>query len=845
MKKSVLLAFLFILSIHPGFSQKKTGFDSSHLSITWELAENNYKSKGEMLSLLTITNKGNKALPSSGWAIYFNGAIPHNADADTSMTLVEMVNGDFVKLHPLVSFKGLPGNSSLTVKLLSRELKDMTDFPKGFYIVFDNDPLHGIAIPLETKSAIDYGKRDKLLAEKQYHQNAGVTDIPDEQLSPVFPTPASYTRTSQFFNLNAQVKIAGGKDFAKEAVYLSEELAKATGIKLQITDSKGGGSLIILQKKQLKGDEAYELSVSPGKIVISASGNTGIFYGIQSLKVLLPANSWGKKQTAVKIPGVEIKDSPRFAYRAFMMDLARNFQQKKEILKVIDLISLYKINVLHLHLNDDEGWRIEIPGLPELTAVGSQRGHTLDEKNSLYPSYGSGPEIGKTSGSGFLSKADYIEILKYATARHIKVIPEFESPGHARAAIKSMNARYSRLMATGHQAEAQKYLLVDLNDQSIYRSVQGWSDNVINPALPSVYLFLEKVTDEVINMYKEAGAPLQTIHFGGDEVPAGVWEKSPAVTALLQKDPSINGVDDLWYYYFNKVNLMLKQRGLYLSAWEETGLKKATVDGRKKMVLDTRLSNENLHTDVWNNIGGNEDLAYKLANAGYKVVLTNVTNLYLDLAYNDSYAEAGQYWGGYVDVDKPFSFIPLDYYKNQKENERGQPVSKAYFKDKERLTEVGKSNIVGLQAPLWSEMITSPAKFEYLMLPKVLGLAERSWAADPSWATEQDTVKSEEFYQQSWSDFVNVLGKRELPRLNQYAGGFGYRIPTVGFIAQDGKVKANVQYPGFIIRYTEDGSAPTVNSKIYTGELPDTANLSFRVFNTLGRSGHTVKFIRN
>ncbi|WP_158799163.1 family 20 glycosylhydrolase [Pedobacter sp. L105] len=844
MKKSLALAFLFIYFIHPGFTQKKAGSDGPHLSISWELSENNYKGKGEMLSLLTISNKGTKKLPASGWSIYFNGAIPHNADADTSMTLVEMVNGDFVKLHPLTSFKGIPANSSLTVKLLSRELKNITDFPKGFYIVFDNDPSQGIAIHSENKSLIDDEKRDKLLAEKQYRQNVGVNDLPEGQLIPVFPSPASYTRTSGFFNLNAQVKITGGNDFVKEAAYLSEEIAKATGIKPLVTNNKTG-NLIMLQKKELKGDEAYELSVSPGKIVISAAGNAGIFYGIQSLKVLLPANSWGKKQASVKIPGLEIKDNPRYAYRAFMMDLARNFQQKKEIIKVIDLISFYKINVLHLHLNDDEGWRIEIPGLPELTSVGGQRGHTLDEKNSLYPSYGSGPEVGKTSGSGFLSKADYIEILKYATVRHVKVIPEFESPGHARAAIKSMNARYSRLMASGKTEDAKKYLLVDLNDQSVYRSVQGWSDNVINPALPSVYQFLQKVTDEVIAMYKEAGAPLQTIHFGGDEVPAGVWEKSPAVTALLQQDPSINGVDDLWYYYFNKVNLMLKQRGLYLSAWEETGLKKATVDGRKKMVLDTRLSNENLHTEVWNNIGGNEDLAYKLANAGYKVVLTNVTNLYLDLSYNDSYAEPGQYWGGHVDVDKPFSFIPLDYYKNQKENERGQPLSMDYFKDKERLTEFGKSNIVGIQAPLWSEIITTPARFEYLMLPKLFGLAERSWAADPAWATEQDTVKAEEFYQQSWSDFVNILGKRELSRLNHYAGGFGYRIPTVGFITQDGRVKVNVQYPGLIIRYTEDGSEPTVTSKLYTADLPETANLSFRVFNSLGRGGNTVKYIRN
>jgi len=170
-----------------------------------------------------------------------------------------------------------------------------------------------------------------------------------------------------------------------------------------------------------------------------------------------------------------------------MLDVARNFQPKKQVLKLLEAMSLYKLNTLHLHLTDDEGWRLELPSLPELTSVGAKRGHTLDSKHYLPPSHGSGPDVENTVGSGFYSRADYLEILRYATDRHITVIPEIETPGHARAPIKAMDARYDRLMAEGKEEEAAKNLLRDLNDKSEYRSVQYWNDNVIDVSLPSTY----------------------------------------------------------------------------------------------------------------------------------------------------------------------------------------------------------------------------------------------------------------------------------------------------------------------------------------------------------------------
>jgi len=832
---------LFFFTISQGFSQKKAAFNAKDLKVTWETVENNYKGTGETYSKLTLTNIGKETLPSSGWILYFNAANPRNFTEGQNALKVEQINGDFFKASPGKSFKGLLPGKSETVQLLSRDLIKRTDFPRGFYVAFDSRPSEGIAVPFEAISAVNYKDQQKAISENTFARNEEIEDIPVAILPPIFPTPLSAKKTKDNFTISKQTKIVTDPLFSEEAAYLSTEIEKICDFK-PLTGSTEKQNIIVLQKLTLPSKDGYKLQITSNAIIIGASGNEGIFYGIQSLKNLFPSATWSVKQESISIAGLVVTDAPRFSHRAFMMDIARNFQPKEEILKVIDMISLYKMNVLHMHFNDDEGWRIEIPGLPELTEVGSKRGHTLTEKDNLIPSYGSGPNVNANSGSGYLSRADYIDILKYAATRHIRVIPEFETPGHARAAIKSMNTRYEKLLKAGDKAGAEKYLLRDLSDQSVYRSVQGWNDNVINPALPSVYTFMEKLIDEMVLMYKEANAPLSTIHFGGDEVPAGVWEKSPAVTALLKRDTSVKSVDEVWNYYFKNINKLLKSRGLYLSGWEEIGLKKALVNGQKQMVLDTRFANENFHTDVWNNLAPNEDLAYKLANAGYKVVLTNVTNMYIDLAYNKNFEEAGQYWGGFVDMDKLFRFIPFNFYKNQTEDERGNPLKADHFANKEQLSEKGKLNIVGIQAPLWSEVITAESQLEYLLLPKLLGIAERSWAANPDWAIEADANKSQELYKYAWSEFVNVVAKKELPRLDYYAGGFRYRIPDPGITVQDNKIVVNIQLPGFEIRYTTDGTMPTRNSKLYTTPISELKNLSFRTFNKAGRGGRTITY---
>lgn len=814
--------------------------DSIPLTITWEVLENNYNGTSETLSNLKISNTGTEPFPSSGWTIYFNGPEIRGTGPDTAKVSAQLINGDFLKITPGDAFEAMAPGETFQAGFFSRSLKNITDYPKCFYIVFNKRPGKAYLPRLITLSLTDHPKREEQLAGRTFRQNALVSDLPLEILPPVFPSPTSYKKSTGYFELKASLSVYASEAFLNEAEYLKAELLRLAGAKMTFLKGRTAASIVI-EKKAMPTDEAYELIVSPNRITINASSPAGVFYGIQSLKMLFPSGSATKAGQGKRIAAVEIKDQPRFGHRALMLDIARNFQPVSQIMKSIDLMALYKLNVLHLHMSEDEGWRLEIPGLPELTEVGSRRAHPFQPHTAIQPSYGSGPDTSNRFGSGHLSRADYIHILKYATDRHIKVIPEVETPGHARAAIKAMDARYDRLLKQGDKAGAEKYLLRDVNDKSVYQSVQGFNDNVLNPALPSVYNFLEKVTDEIVAMHREAGAPLETIHFGGDEVPGGVWEQSPAVKALMQRDKSVSTVDELWYYFFSRINTMLDSKGLYFYGWEETGMHKAMVAGQKKMVVEPRFAGKNFHVDVWNNLSGNEDLAYKLANAGYKVILTNVTNMYMDLAYSESYDEPGQYWGGYVDVEKLFRFVPFDYYKNQTENERGEALPKSHFAKMERLSPERAANIVGLQAPLWSEIITSAERMEYLLLPKVLGLAERSWAPDPAWANEKDENKAASLYKRAWSEFVNTLAKAELPRLDHHAGGFQYRIPPPAYLKENGKLKANVLYPGFTIRYTTDGSEPTIRSKVFKGEMDAVPGISLRAFNLVGRGGRTVR----
>ena len=807
----VLPALLLALTSRAGAAQ-------TALQLRWELVGDSIANDhGASRAAFTLTNRDTKALAPTGWAIYYSAL--HGAGPGTvgGGFTIEDVIADLHRLVPAAGFAGLAPGASIRIPYLTDLLLNASFLPRGPYIVFD--AAKDVGVPLQDYVAVPFERR-AVTPESQFALDSAIRVIPASELPPVFPTPVEVTQGTGALHLTALPPVEAPEALRNEAAFAAEYLRPYFG-----TTRKGGVLPLRLDVGPVAGQaspEAYTLVVDPvqGVRIVGASP-AGVFYGLQSLRSLLPP-AGPTPRAGLVVPAIRVVDAPRFGYRGFMLDVARNFHPKPVVLRTLDLLARYKLNVFHLHLTDDEGWRIELPSLPALTAVGARRGHTLDSGTHLPPAFGSGPDVDRPWGSGFYSRADYVEILRYAAARHIEVIPEIEMPGHARAAIKSMEAN-------------QQYRLNDPDDRSVYTSAQGYHDNVMNPALESTYRFIERVVGELVAMHREAGVPLRHIHMGGDEVPAGVWEGSPVVQAYL-KAHNLTSVDDLWFAFYGRVEQILKTQGLLPSGWEEIAVRKTHRAGQPTNIPNPDFAARGWRAYVWNNVpgGGAEDLAYRLANGGYDVVLSPVSNLYFDLAWNQNPEETGLDWGGYVDLRKPFQFIPFDYYRNV-------PVDPSVFVGKDRLTDYGRAHVVGIQGNLWSETLGAEGRLEYMLLPKLFGLAERAWAPDPDWAGERDPARADSLYREGWSRFVNVLGQRELPRLDREVPGVNYRIPTPGLKVEDGVVRCSVELPGFILRYTTDGSEPTVRSALVRGPIPLRGTVRVAAFNTTGRKGHTAR----
>jgi hexosaminidase len=817
------------------------------LQLRWELKEDVFrdaKDAGSSRAAFTLTNRDAKPLAARGWAIYFSALHEPSRGTVQGGVAIERVSGEVQRLAPGPGFPGLAPGETARFEYLTPLLTNRSFAPVGPYVVFDEAPDRGHPIADYVALAFErppqHGRDPRVVTpEAQFALDEATRDIPVENLRPVFPTPLSVQkqegelRLASLPSVRATPELRAEADFA--VAYLRPYFSPAAAV--------AGTPALRLETGAVEGQaspEAYELLVDAAAgIRIRGNSPAGVFYGLQSLRGLLPVTPTPTK--GITLPALRIVDAPRFGYRGFMLDVARNFQPKAAVLRTLDLMARFKLNALHFHLTDDEGWRLEIPSLPELTAVGARRGHTLDSSRWLPPAYGSGPDVDRPFGSGFLSRADYSEILRYAAARHIEVIPELEMPGHARAAIKSMEARFRALSAAGDAEGAKRYLLSDPEDRSEYTSAQLYHDNVMNPALPSTYAFVERVMADLVALHREAGVPLRNLHMGGDEVPPGVWQRSPAAQAYL-KEHGLGNVDDLWFVFYGRVEEILKGHGIPLSGWEEIAVRSTRLDGRPKLIPNPTFADRGWKAYVWNNVPGwgNEDLAYRLANGGYKVVLCPVSNLYVDLAWNPNPEEPGLDWGGYVDLRKPFAFVPLDYYRNVRLDRWGRPLDPAVFAGKDRLTDYGRSNVLGIQANLWSETLSADGRLEYRLLPKLFGLVERAWAPEPAWAQEKDEAKSAALFRDAWSEFVNVLGKRELPRLVREMPSLNYRLPTPGLKAVDGQVRCSLEIPGFTLRYTTDGSEPTARSREVRGPIPVAPVVRVAAFDATGRKGHTA-----
>ncbi|MBR5255779.1 MAG: family 20 glycosylhydrolase [Bacteroidales bacterium] len=491
--------------------------------------------------------------------------------------------------------------------------------------------------------------------------------------------------------------------------------------------------------------------VLDGNVRVEAADEDGAHYAAVTI------DNIRRNAGGATVPNAVIEDWPDLAYRGLMLDVSRDFTSKDNLLKLIDILDHYKVSRLHLHLGDDEGWRVAIDGLPELTSYGAYRGipvlnedGSISEPDALMPTYCVTPDRNDkaTLGNGYYSKADFIEILRYAWERRISVIPEFDTPGHSRAAIKSMEYR---ARTTGDRT----YLLSEPEDVSEYMSVQDYNDNAINVALPSTYAFIEKVFDGLIAMYKEAGAPLVAIHVGGDEVPEGAWVGSPACKALMEQA----GKDDLGWlkdYFIGRVLDIAEAKGVKVAGWQEVGqhLEPATFEKLKRNLA---------FTNLWAVSHGRDELAYNYANDQVPVVLSNSSNTYFDLAYNPSKTERGHNWAGFIDERRSFSFLPYDIYRSVRWDDKGRAATNLATagEGKPVLTAEGKPYIIGVQGQLWTETIRTFDHVTYYLFPKAVGLFERGWNADPAWAAT--TTPDDPAFVEDFNRFFSTVVDHEYP----------------------------------------------------------------------------------
>ena len=404
------------------------------------------------------------------------------------------------------------------------------------------------------------------------------------------------------------------------------------------------------------------------------------------------------------------------------------------------------------------------------------------------------------------TREEFIDLLRYAAQRHVRVIPEIESPGHARAAIVSMKARYHKYVNTAPE-KANEYLLSDAQDTSRYVSAQSYTDNVMNVALPSTYRFMEKVIRELIAMYEEAEVPLTTIHLGGDEVPEGAWMGSPVCRTFMDEN-GMTSAHELSEYYITKMADYLQQHNLQFSGWQEVAL------GHPE-TTDRHLNQLAAGVYCWNTVPEWEadEIPYQIANKGYPVILCNVNNFYLDLAYDAHPDERGLSWAGYVDESKGFSMLPYSIYRSSRTDMAGNPVDPDIAgKGKTTLTASGKEHIQGVQAQLFAETIRDFEWVEYYTFPKILGLVERGWNAFPAWSTLTGE-KERQAFNKELGLFYSKVSEKEMP--HWASRSINFRLPHPGLCIKEGQLHASTPIRGGEIRYTTDGTEPTLRSELW------------------------------
>ena len=786
------------------------------------------------LSILNSTNIDLNSVWSFHWnqqsSIVDSESIPDNIK-------YEYVAGQSYNILSFGKDYDLKSNESVNIDFNQfGDVKRISDLPVGGFIVSNNEIID-VKFTYDWKDAAGIEKLDAPSSKDRYDLYSPSSILNQSKLEIITPTPSEITILDGESSLKSLYEISVDE-------YLDLDINTVESLFDEHFDtefnnySNSTDSDILVQYSDNFLEESYELSINENKILIKASDRAGALYGLQSLKQIMLASKFEK--TLLK--HILINDSPRFSYRGMLLDISRNFYGPDKIKQILDYLSFFKINHLDFRLTDDEGWRLEIPGLEELTEVGSKRAYTKDEFESLIPMYGSGPDTNST-GSGYLSKLDFIEILKYADNRNIKIIPQISYPTHLRSAIISMDVRYQKYMELGNRQEAEKYLLSDPNDKSEYYSAQGFNDNIACICRESAFTFYEKVIDEIYLMYQEAGVKLDKFGIAADELPYGAWQKSPICDKFMEDNSIVGDYNALYEMMQSRVYNKLSSYGATMTGWDDILLKLTDKNQSETQIKDF-FKGDDILLFVWNSDWGQgrQDMIYKYANLGYKTVMSNSSAFYFDMVDDKDLDNVGLSWSGYADYKDMWTVDVFDIF-NDSYGVKKNNISKDYIESSEKIKYSNRDNIIGIQSQIWSETIRNEDILDYMFMPNIIVFSQKAWSKDPKWMSIKDQSEREITLDDEWNKFTNTIGQRVLPMVDNIYGGLSYDLPKPGGIIKNDSLYANSAFPGLNIKYTLDGSLPNFESMSYKNPVKinkdDIVNL--RLFDNKGRGGYSIQ----
>lgn len=492
----------------------------------------------------------------------------------------------------------------------------------------------------------------------------------------LIPVPASLQVNQGHFILPKLIimETPGRPELTRGLEDLVSHLQTAAGysVHMRISATPEAAIRLLLNKTPDAGlgAEGYALTVTPKTVIIRANQPAGLFYGIQSLLQLLPKEIESKtlvKGVSWQIPCVTIKDYPRFAWRGLMFDVSRHFFTKQEVKDFIDQMVKYKYNLLHFHLTDDEGWRIEIKSLPKLTEVGAWSAKRVGTFGTFAPP---SPDEPRNYG-GFYTQDDIRELVQYAKDRFVDIMPEVDVPGHSLAAIVSYPELSCTDGASGYKVRSGEKIM-DWHKGGFTALV----DNTLCPANDKVYSFLDKVFTEVAQLF-----PFGYIHVGGDECAKNFWEQSDAVKQLMQKE-NLKNMQEVQSYFEKRVEKIVESKGKKLIGWDE--------------ILEGGLA-PNAIVMSWRGMSG----GIEAAKMGHEVVMTPTTFAYLDYMQGDATIEPPVY--ATLRLKTSYSF---------------EPVPEG----------VDAKLIKGGQGNIWTEQIYNTRHLQYMVWPRSLALAECLWS---------------------------------------------------------------------------------------------------------------------